>query len=215
MDPDVKATRVYRSSRRAAQAARTRAAVVAAARELFASQGYAATSVAQIAARAGVAADTVYAAVGRKPELIRETLETAISGTDTAVAAEDRHYVRAIRAAPNAEDKIAIYAAAVAEIAPRTAPLHVALREAAAVDRACAGLAEELSERRAANMRLFAADLRATGSLRPDLSDDDVAAIVWSMNAAEYYLLLARRGWDAQRYGQFLADSWRRLLLAP
>jgi hypothetical protein len=64
-------------------------------------------------------------------------------------------------------------------------------------------------------MRLFAADLRATGELRADLSDDDVADIIWSMNAAEYWSLLVRqRGWKPERFTAFLADAWTRLLLS-
>lgn len=72
----------------------------------------------------------------------------------------------------------------------------------------------ELADRRAGNLRLFAADLRATGELRTDLTDDEVAEIVWSMTAAEYYLLLVRRrGWTPQRFGEHLRDAWTRLLL--
>ena len=64
-------------------------------------------------------------------------------------------------------------------------------------------------------MRRLAADLRATGELRDDLSDDEVADIVWSMNAAEYRALLVdQRGWTAERFGIWLADAWTRLLLA-
>ena len=43
-----------------------------------------------------------------------------------------------------------------------------------------------LADRRAANMRLFAADLRSTGELRDDLADNEVADLVWSTNAAEF-----------------------------
>lgn len=64
-------------------------------------------------------------------------------------------------------------------------------------------------------MRLFAADLRATGELRADLTDHEVADIVWSMNAAEYRALLVDGcGWSAERFGTWLADAWTRLLLA-
>jgi AcrR family transcriptional regulator len=59
--------------------------------------GYAVTTVADIARRARVAVDTVYAAVGRKPALLREVLETAISGSDEAVPAEQRDYVARVR----------------------------------------------------------------------------------------------------------------------
>jgi AcrR family transcriptional regulator len=215
MADDVKSRRRYTSALRAEQAAATRHAVLEAARELFTVQGYAATGIAAIAARAGVAVDTVYAAVGRKPALMRQLVETSLSGTGEVVPAEERDYVRRLRAASSAREKIGIYAAAVAEIGVRLAPIHRALAEAALSDPDCSALRAEISARRAANMRLFAADLRSTGELRPDLSDDEVADIVWSMNAAEYRaLLVGERGWTAERFGSWLADAWTRLLLA-
>jgi AcrR family transcriptional regulator len=217
MAEDVKppARRRYTSAVRAEQAAATRRAVLDAARDLFAEDGYAATSIAAIAARAGVAVDTVYAAAGRKPALLRELVETTLSGTDQAVPAEQRDYVLRIRAAASAREKIAIYAAAVSEIGVRMAPVHRALAEAAVSDADCAALRAEISRRRADNMRLFAADLRATGELRADLTDDEVADIVWSTNAAEFRaLLVGERGWSAERFGTFLADAWSRVLLA-
>src|SRR6478672_55695 len=85
---DVKSPRRYVSVVRAEQAAATRHAVLAAARALFTEHGYAATSISAIAARAGVAVDTVYAAAGRKPVLLRELVETSLSGTDQTVPAE-------------------------------------------------------------------------------------------------------------------------------
>ena len=46
-------------------------------------------------------------------------------------------------------------------------------------------------------MRMFAADLRATGELRADLSDEEIADVVWSMNGPEYWsLLVVDRGWS-------------------
>src|SRR4051812_33039545 len=89
--------RGYRSPRRIEQAAETRRAVLAAARELFVNSGYNATTVAQIAAHAGVSLDTVYAAVGRKPQLLRELVETSISGADRAIPGEERDYVARMR----------------------------------------------------------------------------------------------------------------------
>jgi hypothetical protein len=156
----------------------------------------------------------VYAAAGRKPALLRELVETSISGTDHAIPAEQRDYVERIRAAATAREKITLYAAAVAAIGVRMAPVHRALAEASMSDADCAALRAEINARRAASMRLFAADLRATGELRADLTDDEVADIVWSMNAAEYRaLLVGERGWTAERFGSWLADAWTRLLL--
>jgi AcrR family transcriptional regulator len=207
--------RRYRSSLREEQARRTRQAILGAARQVFAEQGYAATTIAQIAATAGVAVDTVYASVGTKPVLMRLLIETAISGIDKAVPAEQRDYVQQVKAAVTAQDKIRIYAAAVTDINRRMAPLQLVLRGAAATTPELAEMRDEISARRAANMRLFARDLAATGELRPDLDVDEVADVVWSMNSAEYFTLLVReRGWDPDRFAAWLAEAWCRLFLA-
>lgn len=208
-------SRAYHSPRRSEKAAATRRAVLSAARDLFVMRGYSGTTTGDIAARAQVSLDTVYAAVGRKPALLRELVETSISGNDLAVPAEQRDYVVRIRAAPTAVAKIALYAGAITAIQQRMAPVFVALRDAAASDRDCAALWAEISQRRATNMRSFAADLRSTGELRADLTDQEVADIIWSMNAAEYWDLLVRqRGWTPGRFETWIADAWRRLLLA-
>jgi AcrR family transcriptional regulator len=208
------ATRGYHSPRRAEQAAATRAAVLAAARELFVTRGYAQTTVAQIARQAHVAVDTVYATVGRKPALLREVLETAISGTSVAVPAEQRDYVTRVRAAATARDKITEYVTGLVDIQVRLAPVVLALRDAGGTDPDSAALWAEISERRARNMRNFAADLRSTGELRDDLDDEAVADIVWSMNSSEYWVLLVgERGWSPERFGSYLIDAWCRLLL--
>jgi AcrR family transcriptional regulator len=205
--------RRYDATRRRQAAARTRAAILDAARQLFTERGYAATPVAAIAERAGVALDTVYASVGRKPELAKLLIETAISGTDHAIPAEQRDYVRAIQAAPDASTKIAIYAAAVATIAPRLALVFAIVQQAARDEPELAALWNQIAERRAANMRLFVADLAAVAPLR--LDPGEAADIVWATNAAEMYqLLVGQRGWSPQRYERFLADTWRRLLVA-
>lgn len=207
--------RSYHAPRRLEQAAATRRAVLAAARELFIDSGYTATTVTQIARRAGVSLDTVYATVGRKPALLRELVETAISGTEQAVPADQRDYVARMRASAGAHDMITIYARAITAIQRRLAPVFLALRDAAGTDPDCAALWTEIAERRAANMRRLAADLRAKGGLRNDLSDDQVADIIWSMNSPEYFVLLVReRSWTADQFATWLADAWSRLLLS-
>jgi AcrR family transcriptional regulator len=204
--------RRYDATRRRQAAARTRAAILDAARELFTELGYTATPMTAIAKRAGVALDTVYAAVGRKPELARLLIETAISGTGQAIPAEQRDYVKAIQAATDADTKIAIYAEAVTAIAPRLALVHSIITQAAPAEPELATLWYEIAERRAANMRRFIADLATVTPLR--LHASEAADIVWATNAAEMYqLLVGQRGWSPQRYQRFLTDTWTRLLL--
>jgi len=205
--------RRYDATRRREAAARTRQAILDAALELFTIRGYTGTSMGAIAAQADVALDTIYASVGRKPEVARLLIETAISGRAEAVPADDRDYVQAIRAAPDANTKIKIYAAAMRAIAGRLAPVLGILQQAAGAEPELTSLWREISERRAANMHRFVADLAAAQGLR--VAVEDAADIVWATNAPELYLLLVgQRGWTPERYEWFLADTWRRLLLA-
>ena len=179
------------------------------------SQGYAATTIADIARHARVAVDTVYTTVGRKPALLRLVLETALSGTDEAVPAEQRDYVSRVRAATSARDKINAYVEGLVKAQARLAPVYLALRDAGATDSDSAALWQEIAQRRARNMLQFAADLRSTGELRDDLTDREIADIIWSMNGSEYWLLLVgERGWTHRRFAGYLADAWTRTLLS-
>ena len=160
-----------------------------------------------------MALHTVYAAAGRKPELARLLIETAISGTSQAVPAEERDYVQPIRDAGDAGTKIAIYASAMRAIAGRLAPVLSIIQQATLAEPELAILWTEIAQRRAANMRRFVADLAAVAQLRVD--PGDAADIVWATNAPELYqLLVSQQGWSPERYEHFLADAWRRLLLA-
>jgi AcrR family transcriptional regulator len=209
-----KLKRRYDSTTRRAGAERTRRSILESARLLFFEKGYAATTMPAIARAAGVALDTVYATVGTKAELFRLMVEAALSGREETVPADEREYVRAIREEPNAARKLQIYANALAEIQPRLAPLFQVLQTAAPQDADLGALWQEISGRRAANMRLLAKNLTATGRVRTELTEAVVADVLWSMNSPEFYLLLVgQRGWSPQEFGAWLADAWIRLLL--
>jgi len=206
--------RQYDNAGRQTQSEETRQRIVSAARDLMVAQGYRATTIAAVAARAGVHVDTVYALVGRKPVLLRELIEQAISGTDHAVAAAERDYVKAIRATSDPVGKLTIYARAMRQIQGRMAPLLLALRDAAATEPEAKQVWREISDRRAANMRMLAQDLEAAGGLRAGLSVDEAADVIWATNSSELYVLLTvDRAWTTERYERWLLDAWVRLLL--
>ena len=208
------AKRRYESLQRTHAAAETRHAILAAARDLFVEKGYGATTMQDIARAADVALDTIYASVGRKPQLFRLLIETAISGIDQPVEAEEREYVHAIHAAPDASKKLQVYASAIARIMPRLAPLFREAMRAASAHPELAQLWDEISERRAANMRRMAADLEATGGLAVPLQE--AADVLWTMNSPDVFLLLTeQRGWTPERYSAWLAEVWERMLLQP
>jgi AcrR family transcriptional regulator len=210
---DVK-RRSYDNTGRRAESLATRQRIIDATRQLMLERGYRATTVAAIARAAGVHVDTVYELVGRKPVLVRELIEQALSGTDHAVPAEDRPYVAAIRAEPDPRRKIALYAAAVRAMQARLAPLVLAVRDASATEPEAREVWRQLSDRRATNMRTFVRDLQAAGGLREGLSIEEAADSVWATNSSDMYLLLTvDRGWSPDRYERWLTDTWHRLLL--
>ncbi|MDP9020251.1 MAG: TetR/AcrR family transcriptional regulator [Actinomycetota bacterium] len=207
-------SRPYDNAGRRTQSEATRQRILEAARQLMIERGYRATTVAEIARRGGVHVDTVYELAGRKPMLLRELIEQALSGTGGAVVAEERGYVKAIRAEPDPARKLAIYAGAVREIQARMAPLLLALRDASATEPEAEQVWREISDRRAANMRKLAGDLEDAGGLRAGLSIDEAADVIWATNSSELYVLLTvERGWPPERYERWLADTWCRLLL--
>lgn len=211
-------TRAYDASGRQRLAVERRRRILRAALDRFSSDGYAGTAMADVAADAGVSLDTVYATVGRKPRLLLAVHDLVLGeGATTAegepLPALQRQYVADVQAAKSAREKLAVYAAALGRVLPQTAPLLEALREAGLADAECRRVWEEVERRRAANMRLLAADLRGTGELREELTDEDVADLIWSMNAAPYFLSLQRRGWTPERYTDLVRTVWSRTLL--
>lgn len=178
-------------------------------------RGYRATTIAEIARTADVHLDTIYELVGRKPELLRQLIEQAISGTDRPLAPAQRSYVQAMGREPDPARKLAIYARAVRDIHERMAPLLLALGDAATTDDEAHQVWREISDRRARNMRDLVRDLGPDGTLRAGLSVGEAADVVWATASAELFILFTQeRGWTPEAYEHWLADTWHRLLLS-
>lgn len=184
---------------------------------MFLERGYARATMAAIAGAAAVSVETIYLSVGPKAALARYLVEIALSGTDEPVPAEERDWVQLARAEPDPRLKIRLHAApAIREMHQRLAPVWAVLLEAAPGDPELRSLIDELNQRRAGHMRLMVEDLAIAGGLRPGLSVDMAADILWATNSPEFFLLLVGgRGWDPQAFEHWLAEAWIDLLLPP
>ncbi len=209
------APRAYRSDRRAAQARRTRRAVLEAAAAAFLEHGYAGTTVRAVAAGAGVSVPTVELLFGTKPGLLKAAIDVAIAGDDEPVAVLARDWVdRAARAA-SPEQLLSVVAGVLGPAQARSAGLVLAAFEASTADHGLAVIAAQLVEQRAGTAGWLVDALAATAPLRPELTRQDAVDTLWIvMDPAVFHRLVHQRGWSLERYQSWIADSVRRLLLA-
>ena len=210
--PDVKRKRVYDASRRRELARRNQAKIVERAERRFLRDGYAATTVAAIAADAEVSADTIYKSFGGKPGLVRAIRARALQGKSPVPAEQRSDELHADESDPRAI--IRAWGALTAEIAPRVSPILLLIRDAAATDPDVGSLLEEMDAERLRRMTQNARRLLDAGHLHPGIELAQAADVLWTYSAPELYeLLVLRRGWSPQRYGRFIATAMIHALL--
>ena len=204
--PPVNTRRRYDSSGRRERARQTRDQIVDAARELFLADGYAATTVAAIAAAARVSVETIYKGFGGKPGLVRAIAERGLAGQGPVPAEQRSDHIRDTE--PDPRRILAAWGTFTAEIAPRVAPILMLARDAAASDPEVALTLEQISAARLDRMALNARGLFEAGHLRPEITPGEAADIMWTYSSPELYeLLVLRRGWSADRYGRFVGQA--------
>jgi AcrR family transcriptional regulator len=200
--------RRYESTRRQEQARQTRRAILGAAGKLFVDPGYAATPLTAVAAEAGVAIQTVYAVFGSKRQLLSELIDVSVAGDDEPMALPDRPFVADIRALADPRAKLTRFARHLTETHARQADVMIALAGAATADPDAAEIWRKNIEERRQGMAMFAADLAATGRLRPDQDVDRVADILWlAMDVRNYDWLVRQRDWSLEQYQRWYVDT--------
>ncbi|HZG95669.1 MAG TPA: helix-turn-helix domain-containing protein, partial [Mycobacteriales bacterium] len=121
--------------------------MLASARDLFLERGYPGTTIAGVARRAGVSADTVYSLFGSKPGLLKEVLDVVIGGDEEDVPVLERPGPQAVRAEKDQRRQLELFAAGITDQLERVRPMDDILRSAAAVDPAPAQLRSDLQLR--------------------------------------------------------------------
>src|SRR4249920_1324534 len=115
---------------RAARTLATRRRIVDAAAALFVAQGYGTTTLEQIAARAGVAVQTVYFHFGNKRTVLKEAVDIAAVGDDEPVALLERPWWEELRAEPDPRRVLALWMASSRAIYARIGPIMQVVRDA-------------------------------------------------------------------------------------
>jgi AcrR family transcriptional regulator len=207
--------RSYRSGLRAEQTALGRRRILAAAAGLFSEHGYLGTTVAQVAAAAGLSTQSVYNVVGSKAELLKAAYDAAVAGDDEPVPVAERPLIQAMIAAADPREALTLYARLAREIAERSHRLvTVLLTQAATGDAALAELAARVEAERAAGAAATARHLGRRFGLRSGLSEQAAADILWVLTAPDIVeRLVSQRGWPWDQYQSWLAEAMASSLL--
>ena len=113
--------------------------MVLAARDLFERDGYRPTTIAAIAAQAGVSAESVYKGFGTKAALAKAVFDLALAGDDEPVPVAERPSVQAMRDETDVRRKIAMFAAGLAQRQARSAPASSGTGSTSARSGTCCG----------------------------------------------------------------------------
>jgi AcrR family transcriptional regulator len=204
--PTRTAKRSYDSTRRSRQAAQTRADVLDAAIELFGQRGWAGSTLAAVAERAGVSVETIYKGFGSKRALLREAMDVALVGdTDPVPMAERPEFLQLDQG--TVTERIAHAAWLIADQHSRTAGVWQAIAEAAGTEEDMAALRRELEQRRRLDI-----GRGITRVLGHDVDDDSVT-MVWLLSSPEAYRRLTQDlGQDRERYQTLMEAALTRVL---
>jgi AcrR family transcriptional regulator len=206
----------------------TRRQILAAAYELLCTVGYAATTMAAIAERAGVAEQTLYFTFSNKPAIVTEVIHASVVGFDRwtptidsdvrqdhlGVVRQAMPWFEAFEAEPDPRRAIERYFEGTAGIFERVGPLIAALGGLGIPElRATLDRSEALRAEAAA---LMVAALKKKGAgLRADLKPARARDIFLVLTGASlYHELTTGRGWSPRQATQWLAEVLAEQLLA-
>jgi AcrR family transcriptional regulator len=208
--------RSYNSPRRRQQAATTRREILEAAQRLFERDGYAATTMAAIAAEANVALKTVYVAFETKSGVLRALWHLVLRGDEEDVPVAERRWYRELLEEPDPERQLRLNARNSRVGKLRIGNVIEVIRAAAPIDPEIAALWDRIQTEYHANQRAVVQSVHEKGALAASLDVDRAADILWTLNnPTVWQLLVGRRGWTPDQYEQWCADTACSQLLGP
>ena len=203
-------TRRYSSARRARQAEQTRTDVLLAAVRLFGQHGWAGTTLAAIAAEAGVAVETIYTSFSSKKALLRAAMDVAIVGDAQPVPLIEREEIQQLRQLP-AQQRLAAGIHLIGQTySDRLTGVWSAMLEAAASDQQISAWCAEHEQRRRESVRDFFTIILGRTAEEPMLD------MLWILTSPDTYTrLTTQRGWTRSMWEDTMAEMIRRIATTP
>lgn len=191
--------------------------MVDSARQLFVTQGYPATTVAQIAAEAGVAVQTIYYTFRTKGQLLVEVVEVTAADDDNPVPVPQRAWFREMLSAPTAQRALALAVEHGTAIYERVAVLWPAVAAAAATDPDVDDYWRSVTANRRSGQRGIVTRIAELGDLRPELDVERATDLVVVLAGHDVYRGLVQEAqWPVLDYKAWLFTTLvRQLLVTP
>src|SRR6266571_38060 len=208
--PSREGKRPYHSRARQRQAEETRQRILAATRELFASRGYAGTTLEAVAQIAEVSPKTVSAVFGSKRAILAELINPSAFSTHVQQLLDE------LRATPEPSRRLSLVAQITRQAYEPLAPELELLRTAGAVAPELADLARQIGTRRRQNQARLIAYLHEYQVLRHDLPPEEATDVLWVLTSYDLYrMLVVEQRWRPERYETWLAQLLILQLLQP
>jgi AcrR family transcriptional regulator len=208
MSQDVKGKSLTTPDLRASRVARTEAQLIEAAGVLFLDQGYVATTLAQIAEHAGVAARTVYVRFGTKAALFSRVIDQALVGDAEPVDVAHRPRAHDAMTADTLAERIEALADVSVGIAERAGPLFEVAAQSEGLE---PELAEAARAGRRATTRLcrsFWEHAAADGLLAKGLHPERLTVVTDVLLCADTVVHIRRtHGWSAAVHRSLIVDT--------
>lgn len=200
--------RSYHSSLREEQAYQTRLRIRRAARELFATQGFASTTINQIAAAAGVSPATVYATYQSKAGIVAAMLEDLEESVDMG------SHIEEMLDEEDPRKQLRLFVQAHCRLFTEGADiLRAAMR--AIEDPAVAALTEAGDDHRRLGIEALVGIWQKKGVLRPGLTRKQAIDRLWLLTTVDSFLTaIDRLGWKPRTYQNWLAEITEREILS-
>jgi len=193
--------RPYNSSSRNAQAAQTRIRILAAAKDLFESEGFECVTIEKIAQTAEVSMPTIYSLFQSKRGVLRALMDEVFPKEQFEILVEKSNE------AASPKERL-LYSAKIAR------QLYDAEKAQTELFRGAAVLAPEFKElekererRRYARQEVTIKAMVKDSSLSKSLSIDKARDILWAFTGRDLYrMLVMEQGWTSEEYERWLAQ---------
>jgi AcrR family transcriptional regulator len=190
---------------KAEQARATRRRIVTAATELFLRDGFLTTTMAAIAAQAGVAVQTLYLSFANKTAILSAAFDVALAGDDEPVPLPQRAWMRTVADSRDGVAALTAFIGASGAIIERASPLYGVIRAAAADPELAEILARNKKERHETYASVTKV-LAGKPGFTDQLSETDATGVLYAVQSEEMYaLFVEEHGWTSEKWREWSA----------